>query len=129
MEIDIRHLGSWARSESSARLACRRPLAIFWCLFFSMPGARRAIAPWFSVVSNPTSPSASYAPPCVVESQSDQSQWFADEVHVHESQLKSFLRGSFPAVRDVDDVVQESYLRIWKARAAQPIDSARAFLF
>jgi RNA polymerase sigma factor (sigma-70 family) len=65
----------------------------------------------------------------VVESQSDQSQWFADEVHVHESQLKSFLRGSFPAVRDVDDVVQESYLRIWKARAAQPIDSARAFLF
>ncbi|MGH7946665.1 MAG: RNA polymerase sigma factor [Opitutaceae bacterium] len=32
-------------------------------------------------------------------------------------------------MRDVDDVVQESYLRVWRARAAQPIESARAFLF
>jgi RNA polymerase sigma-70 factor (ECF subfamily) len=39
------------------------------------------------------------------------------------------LRGAFPAVRDVDDVVQESYLRVWRARARQPIESAKAFLF
>lgn len=32
-------------------------------------------------------------------------------------------------MRDVEDVVQESYLRIWKARASQPIKSAKAFLF
>ncbi len=32
-------------------------------------------------------------------------------------------------MRDVDDVVQESYLRVWRAFAAQPIESARAFLF
>jgi RNA polymerase sigma-70 factor (ECF subfamily) len=32
-------------------------------------------------------------------------------------------------VQDVDDVVQESFLRIWKARSARPIDSAKAFLF
>lgn len=56
-------------------------------------------------------------------------EWFAAEVHAHESALRHFLRSSFPAVRDVDDVVQESYLRIWKARAAAPIRSARAFLF
>lgn len=43
--------------------------------------------------------------------------------------MRTYLRSAFPAVRDVDDVVQESYLRIWKARAAQPIRSARAFLF
>lgn len=43
--------------------------------------------------------------------------------------VKAYVRGSFPSVRDVDDVVQESYLRIWKARAAQPIHSAKAFLF
>ncbi|MBM3853129.1 MAG: RNA polymerase sigma factor [Verrucomicrobia bacterium] len=59
----------------------------------------------------------------------EQSRWFAEEVHAHDLQLKAYLRGSFPAVRDVDDVVQESYLRIWKARAAQPIRSAKAFLF
>ena len=59
----------------------------------------------------------------------DQSRWFSEEVHAHESALKSYLRGSFPTVRDVEDVVQESYLRVWQARAAQPIHCARAFLF
>jgi len=56
-------------------------------------------------------------------------RWFAEEVHAHEPSLKAYLRGTFPSVSDVDDVVQESYLRIWKARAAQPFQSARAFLF
>jgi RNA polymerase sigma-70 factor (ECF subfamily) len=59
----------------------------------------------------------------------DQARWFAEEVHPHDAQLKAYLRGAFPAVRDVDDVVQESYLRIWQARAAQPIQFAQAFLF
>ena len=56
-------------------------------------------------------------------------RWFTEEVHPHDAQLKAYLRSSFPAVRDVEDVVQESYLRIWRSRAAQPIHSARAFLF
>lgn len=70
-------------------------------------------------------------PPSTSEQSSpaDQLRWFAAEVHPHDAQLKAYLRGSFPAVRDVDDVVQESYLRIWKARAAAPILSAKAFLF
>ncbi|MES2693685.1 MAG: sigma-70 family RNA polymerase sigma factor [Verrucomicrobiota bacterium] len=50
-------------------------------------------------------------------------------MHPHDSSLKAYLRGSFPAVHDVDDVVQESYLRIWKAAATHPIQCARAFLF
>ena len=60
---------------------------------------------------------------------SDHGRWFEHEVQAHDAQLKSYLRGSFPTVRDVDDVVQESYLRVWKARAAHPIASAKAFLF
>jgi RNA polymerase sigma-70 factor (ECF subfamily) len=56
-------------------------------------------------------------------------QWFTENVHAHESHLRSYLRSSFPRMGDVDDVVQESYLRVWKAKAAQPILSARAFLF
>ncbi|MBP7140679.1 MAG: sigma-70 family RNA polymerase sigma factor [Opitutaceae bacterium] len=43
--------------------------------------------------------------------------------------MRSYLKGSFPAMRDVDDVVQESYLRICKAHTAHPIQCARAFLF
>lgn len=62
-------------------------------------------------------------------STADEARWFADEVHVHERSLRSYLQGSFPSVRDVDDVVQESYLRVWRARAGQPIQFARAFLF
>jgi len=50
-------------------------------------------------------------------------------VHPHDSQLKAYLRNAYPSVGDVDDVVQESYLRIWKARTLQPIESAKAFLF
>lgn len=68
------------------------------------------------------------AAPSTVDGAADP-RWFLREVHAHDAQLKSWLRGSFPAVRDVDDVVQESYLRIWKAHAARPISSAKAFLF
>lgn len=64
-----------------------------------------------------------------VSPMADRNRWFSEEVHAHDGQLKAYLRGSFPSVRDVDDVVQESYLRMWKARAAHPIQSARAFLF
>lgn len=59
----------------------------------------------------------------------DQARWFADEVHAHDGQLRAYLRGSYPTVRDVDDVVQESYLRTWKARLTHPIASTKSFLF
>jgi len=87
---------------------------------FDFVGALRASGPppvSLPIVSSEPAPSA------------DQSRWFADEVHRHDASLKAYLRGTFPAVRDVEDVVQESYLRIWKTRAATPIISARAFLF
>ena len=61
--------------------------------------------------------------------QSDRARWFTAEVQPHEAGLRAYLRSSFPAIRDVDDVVQESYLRTWKTCTSQPIRSARAFLF
>lgn len=61
--------------------------------------------------------------------QSDSTKWFTEEVQPHEPVLRSYLRGAFPAVRDLDDVVQESYLRLWRARTEEPIRSAKAFLF
>lgn len=59
----------------------------------------------------------------------DRSQWFSREVQPHGDKLKSYLQGSFPTVHDVDDVVQESYLRIWQAVAVRPVRSAKSFLF
>ena len=63
------------------------------------------------------------------EPHSERSRWFLDEVRPHESTLRGYLYGTFPALHDVDDVVQESYLRVWKARTGQRIDFAKAFLF
>jgi len=59
----------------------------------------------------------------------EQDRWFTEEVHPHDGQLKSYLRGAFPGMRDVDDIVQESYLRIWRRQAERPITSIKAFLF
>jgi RNA polymerase sigma factor (sigma-70 family) len=59
----------------------------------------------------------------------DQARWFSEEVQTHETSLRSYVRDSFPAIRDVDDVVQESYLRIWRARLGRPVASTKAFLF
>lgn len=59
----------------------------------------------------------------------DQNQWFRNEVLPHEPSLRTYLRCSFPAIRDIDDMVQESYLRIWRARLARPVSSAKSFLF
>ncbi len=63
------------------------------------------------------------------EPASDHTRWFVEEVHPHEAQLKAYVRGSYPSVRDVDDVVQESFLRIWRVRAGQSITSARGLLY
>jgi|UniRef100_UPI00404A59AE RNA polymerase sigma factor (sigma-70 family) len=60
---------------------------------------------------------------------SDQTHWFANEVHPHESALRAYVKNQFPKIGDVDDVVQESFLRIWSAQAKNPIMSAKAFLF
>ena len=69
------------------------------------------------------------SPPTTPDSPGAADRWFAEEVQPHDSHLKAYLHGAFPSVRDVDDVVQESYLRLWKTRATQPIRSTRAFLF
>ncbi|MGH7957874.1 MAG: RNA polymerase sigma factor, partial [Opitutaceae bacterium] len=56
-------------------------------------------------------------------------RWFAEKVYPHDSALKAHLRGSFPSVRDVEDLVQESYLRVWQRQLGRPIASAKGFLF
>lgn len=59
----------------------------------------------------------------------EQTRWFAEEVHPYDAQLKSYLRNSFPSIRDVNDIAQETYLRIWKARLAKPVHFTKSFLF
>ena len=56
-------------------------------------------------------------------------RWIANEVQPHEPALRSYLRSQFPSL-DVDDLVQEAYLRLFKAHAAgKTIESIKAYLF
>ena len=59
----------------------------------------------------------------------DQARWFAEEVQPHEPALRAYLRGRFPSLRDVDDLVQESYARILRARQIGTAKLTRAYLF
>ena len=59
----------------------------------------------------------------------EQARWFTEEVHPHEPALRAYLRNSFPDATDVDDLVQESYMRILRARKVGPITNAKAYLF
>jgi RNA polymerase sigma-70 factor (ECF subfamily) len=60
---------------------------------------------------------------------SDDSRWFAKEVAPYEPMLRRYLWKMFPTLTDVDDVVQESYLRLLRVKAAGTLRSARGFLF
>lgn len=55
--------------------------------------------------------------------------WFAEEVQPHESSLRAWLRAKFPSLPDVDDLVQDSYARLIRAREAGRISYVKAFLF
>ena len=78
-------------------------------------------------VSQPTSEPAPCSPPGLAPGEQD--RWFKEWVQPHEAPLRSYLKGTFPAVRDVDDLIQESYLRMFQTRASRPIESAKAFLY
>jgi RNA polymerase sigma factor (sigma-70 family) len=56
-------------------------------------------------------------------------RWFAEDVQPHEPALRAWLRSRFPTLTDTDDLVQESYTRLLRARATGSIACAKAFLF
>jgi RNA polymerase sigma factor (sigma-70 family) len=68
-------------------------------------------------------PTASVPPPAA------DTRWFTEEVQPHEGDLRKYIHRQFPRLTDVDDVVQESFLRILRANSAGRIACARAYLF
>lgn len=65
----------------------------------------------------------------MVPEHSEQARWFAEEVQPHEADLRAYLRRSFPGLSDVDDLVQETYARVFRARSAGKVEEARPYLF
>lgn len=76
----------------------------------------------------PDYPEVSRAPETMSDP-NDHTRWFAREVHPHESALRRWLRGMFPSLSDVDDIVQESYIRLIRARQDGRVGYAKAYLF
>ncbi len=56
-------------------------------------------------------------------------RWFSEEIHPHEPSLRAWLLARFPSRNDVDDLVQETYLRLCKARETGTIMHGKAYLF
>src|SRR4051812_2323463 len=59
----------------------------------------------------------------------DVARWFASEVQPHERMLRAWLRDRFPKLTDIDDLVQESYARLIRARASGKVANAKNYLF
>ncbi len=62
-------------------------------------------------------------------SNSDHAQWFAEEVQPCEPTLRAYLQRRFPTLGEVDDVLQESYLKLLRRRTAGNLRFARGTLF
>lgn len=60
---------------------------------------------------------------------SEEYSWFAENLQPHEAMLRAWLKAHFASAADVDDLVQEAYVRVLQARRAVAIDSPKAFLF
>jgi RNA polymerase sigma factor (sigma-70 family) len=60
---------------------------------------------------------------------SDDARWFSENVLPHEVSLRAYLRRRVAGLAEVDDVVQETFLRILRARRGRPIRSIRGFVF
>jgi RNA polymerase sigma factor (sigma-70 family) len=58
----------------------------------------------------------------------DQTRWFTEAVQPHESALRRYLRSKFPSI-ETDDVVQESYFRLLRARMRGNSAFSKAYIF
>jgi len=59
----------------------------------------------------------------------EQSAWFTQELQPHEAMLRAWLRSQFSTQTDIDDIVQEAFVRVLHAHAAGGVKAPKAFLF
>lgn len=59
----------------------------------------------------------------------NKSDWFGEEIEPHEPALRAWLRKQFGITGIIDDIVQESYIRVLRASDRISIKSPKAYLF
>ncbi len=60
---------------------------------------------------------------------SEPDRWFAENVQPHEDMLRAWLVSRFPECNDIDDLIQEAFVRVMRARESCAVKSPKAFLF
>jgi RNA polymerase sigma factor (sigma-70 family) len=58
-----------------------------------------------------------------------ESRWFREELQPHEADLRGYLRARFPTIGDLDDLIQEAYIRLLRVRSSGRHEVNRAVLF
>lgn len=59
----------------------------------------------------------------------EQARWFAAELEPHGPALRAFLAKQFPLLPDVEDIVQESFVRVLRVRETERVESPKALLY
>lgn len=65
----------------------------------------------------------------MIPSTGESGAWFAREIEPHREVLRAFLLARYPALTDVDDIVQECFVKVLHARTRTAIESPRGLLF
>lgn len=89
------------------------------------------------VNSSSASTSLPSAPPCgepVTDpsagvAREREARWFDEEIRKHEPQLRRFLQARFGSLSELDDLIQETYSRLWRAKIAGQATLSRGYLF
>ena len=69
------------------------------------------------------------SPQALSLSDGSMSKWFAEHVQPHEPALRAYLSRRFPTLPDHDDLVPETYVRVFRARDPSRLAFIKAFLF
>lgn len=59
----------------------------------------------------------------------DKDRWFTEHVLPHEPLVRAWLKSRFPIGIEVDDIVQEAFLRVIRAHQRSPLSAPKAFFF
>jgi len=60
---------------------------------------------------------------------SEQAHWYAEHIEPYEPLIRHWLKSRYGTQCDVDDVIQDSLLKIFKAREKAELKSPKAFFF
>jgi RNA polymerase sigma factor (sigma-70 family) len=61
--------------------------------------------------------------------QDGEKEWFMREVYPHEEMLRAWLKSRYPSLSQVDEIVQEAYIRVLKMNRRRRLLFPKAYLF